>query len=211
VGLRKLQGERLESSSHYLPPKKPADSTASLFLHAAVKNQHEKVKVLPPTKEHWAEYLRLRELAFRIRNAGFSPWPPVIFATGLTVVIALWLASRSRQTYFYSYPGNYLRTVQNLDPCEADGTCGYRRLMQSVEYGVPNPETDMTFCEKPRFEQGHVFLWMRLTDIGPCWSVDGFAVLKENGFAKLPPNCKPDYSLAPVAGHIACEGGKARF
>jgi len=147
----------------------------------------------------------------RKKIAGFAWEGVLVFVCILMIVSIYWIAGRTRKTYFYSYPDHILRTVQNLDPCEADGTCGYRRLMQSVEYGVPNPETDMTFCDKPRFEQGHVFLWMRLTDIGPCWSVDGFAVLKENGFAKLPPNCKPDYSQAKEAGHIVCEGGRAKF
>jgi len=148
----------------------------------------------------------------RRKSAGYA-WEGVLaFVCILVISSAIWLASRTRQTYFWGpYPDHYLRVVQNLDPCESDGTCGYRRLMQAVVDGVPNPETPMTFCEKPRFEQGHTLLWIRLTNIGSCWAIDGWAPVTENGIAKLSGNCKPDYTLAPQAGHVACDGGKAKF
>ena len=201
------------ASSHYFLGKKPSAS-ASLYLRAATSNQANIVEPLPATKANWSEYERLRLLAWRLRrNAGFAWWVPVLFAAAIAVLFLLWLAARTSQTYYYTYPSNYLRVVQNLDPCDGpDGLCGKSYLMQAVVNGFPYPETELHFREPQRFEAGHTFRHITYKLIGGEVVTDGWDTLKgADGLPVLAPNCKPDYSKAPTAGHIRCEGGKARF
>ena len=151
----------------------------------------------------------------RLKDHGFTKWWSAVSFASLCAVplvaCAIYMQSSKKST-FYQYPDNYLRIVQNLDPCEADGTCGYRRLVQVVVKGVPNPETVMQFCQKPRFEQGHTLNWIKVIDNGSCWEVDGWSPLTDStGRDSLAGNCNPDFSQAKDAGHVACEGGKARF
>ena len=148
------------------------------------------------------------------RQAGFSPW----FSLGLAVLCAslliVALSRTSRKTYTFKHPANYIRVVQNLDPCLPDGSCGYRFVVQSVVNGVAQPETSVRFCSslRPRFEAGHVLSWIRYTNLGSCLSIDGYDVVRDASGLPVPArNCKPDYSSAPVAGHLACVGGRAKF
>jgi len=217
VELSKTTRQEPQDSSHYFQArfsgKKPSAST-SIYLRAAASNQFGKVEALPPTKEHWSEYERLRVLAFRLRkNAGSAWWYVLVVAAVMLIVIACWIARTMRNSFFYLYPHSYLRVVQNLDPCQPDGSCGYRFVMQAVVNGQAQEETEMHFCRglQPRFEQGHTLRWIRYTNLGSCNAIDGYDVVRENGLPTLPANCKPDYSQANEAGHIRCEGGKARF
>lgn len=151
----------------------------------------------------------------RLRDHGFAKWWSAIsFASvcaAAVIACAIYMQS-SKQTTTFQFPQNYLRIIKNLDPCEPDGTCGHRRMVQAVVNGVPNPETVMQFCEKPRFEQGYTLSWIRLTDDGSCWHIDGWSpVTDANGTDTLAGNCKGDYSQAKDVGHVACEGGRARF
>lgn len=200
------------ASSHYFPPKK-SPLGATFYLRAAALNQASKVEQLPPTKENWPEYERLRALAMRLRaNAGEAWWAVIIFAGACGIIILLWLASRTHDTYLYRYPADYLRVVKNLDPCLPDGSCGYRFVMQEVSNGVANPETEMHFCRnlQPRFEAGHTLSWIRFTNTGSCDAIDGYDVVRgTDGIATIAPNCTFDKSIPNW--HVRCEGGRAQF
>lgn len=169
-----------------LPPKKPVEFATIPFPAGAERRK-------------------------RVRRGeqGFSSWLPIAFTVFVIVLAMLWIAGRRKHTYFYQYPGNYLRVVQNLDPCEADGNCGKRFVMQSVVDGKPNPETEMRFSEPQHFEAGHTFAWFRYLDKGSVQIQDGFDVLKDpvTRMPILPANCIPNWAT----NHIECEGGKARF
>lgn len=202
--------EKAQSNS---VPKKPAASE-SLYLRAAFENQFAIVQNIPPTKYFWDEYERLRELARRLRRmAGFSPWVPVLFAAAIAILFLLWLFGRTSKTYFYTWPDHALRIVQNLDPCDSlDGSCGRQFLVQAVDFGVPKPATVMHFRDPQHFEAGMTFSHISFKYIGSEAVTDGWDVVRDfEGLPVLAPNCKPDYSTAPTAGHIRCEGGKARF
>lgn len=153
----------------------------------------------------------VRPTSRRLRNRGFVAWGAVVFTVCLVTAAILWLSSRTKKTYFHAWPGNYLRIVQNLDPCKPDGNCGRNFIVQSVVDGHPNPETHMRFDKDEHFEAGEVFQWIRYTDLGSVQVTDGFDMLYDaNGQTVHAPNCRPDYSSAKT-GHYACEGGKARF
>lgn len=173
-----------------LPPKKPVEFATIPFPAGAERRK-------------------------RVRRGeqGFSSWLPIAFTVFVIVLAMLWIAGRRKHTYFYQYPGNYLRVVQNLDPCDsADGLCGKSYLMQAVVNGFPYPETVMHFRDPQHFEAGMAFSHISFKYIGSEAVTDGWDVVRDfEGLPILAPNCKPDYSTAPTAGHIRCEGGKARF
>lgn len=196
-----------KASSH----KKPAAS-ATIYLRAAAANQINKVEPLPPTKEHWAEYERLRELVRRLRKNGFSPWVPVSFAAAIAVLFLLWLAARTHTTRFYQFPSDYLRVIQNLNLEKGDF------VMQRVTNGVPGPEFEAHFRgDLPKFENGHTLQWIRFVDTGSEQILDGWDLVREDKLTfaggqwrRMPtiaPNCVPDWTV----NHVICEGGKARF
>lgn len=145
-------------------------------------------------------------------KAGWSSWATVGFSFGLTAITIVLLISIWPKSRFYTYPDDYLRTIENVGTCLPDGTCGYRRVMQEVVNGVPQPEVEMNFCQMPRFEAGHVLKWARIVQRGSCTAIDGFDVVRgSDRKPQLAPNCNPDYSEAPIAGHINCPGGRAIF
>lgn len=192
--------------------KKPSASV-SLYLRSAALNQVGKVEQLPATKQNWAEYERLRLLVWRLRNksAGFAWWVPVLVALALCLLFILWLASQVGRSESYLYPYHYWRVVQNLSPCQPDGSCGDKYLIQEVNDGVANPPTEVHFRGAQHFENGHTFSWLKGRWIGTEFAIEGWDVVHgPDGRATLAPNCYADYSQA-VAGHIVCEGGKARF
>jgi|SRR5579864_1286621 len=163
-------------------------------------------------KEELAE--RIWSLVHRIRSGdfGFSAQGAIAAVFAITILLVALLWHFRPATRLYSYPDDYLRVIQNVEPCEADGTCGHRRVMQEVVNGIPQLPVEMNFCQKPRFEAGHILQWIRTARRGSCTEIDGFDVVR--GPDRLPvlaANCKPDYTLAPIAGHIACEGGSAKF
>lgn len=192
-------------------------STAYYFLRSRILHWLARAdnESHPKKRFEYLEKARDYSRELRKKDKGFTHWWSALSfaALCLALILALVIYEQAKsETFFFVYPTNYLRVVQNLDACEADGTCGYRRLMQSVVNGVPNPETVMQFCDKPRFEQGHTLNWIRLIDTGSCWQIDGFSPLTDaSGRASLAGNCNPDFSQAKKAGHVACEGGKARF
>ena len=209
--------EHAEKNTQAESHRKPPSSVTSSFLWFRVKHQLDKIEgePKPNAKRQWPEYETLRDLAARLRNkaAGFSLKPVLAFAGSLAVVIVLWLASTTRHVYSYQHPQSYLRVIQNLDPCLPDGSCGYRYLMQLVVDGQAQEPTQMHFCKglQPRFEQGHTLKYIVYANLGSCQAIERFDLVRENGVATLAANCKPDYSVAREFGHIACEGGKARF
>lgn len=173
-----------------LPPKKPVTSLPDFTTVEAIRARRK-----------------------REQSKGFSVAWPIVFAAAVCLLMLLWLFARTSRTFSYTYPDSYLRVVANLDSCDApDGTCGKRYLVQAVEQGFAYPETEMHFRDPQRFEAGHTFKWIRFKRIGSEVVTDGWDTLKgADGLPVLAPNCKPDYSKAPTAGHIRCEGGKARF
>jgi hypothetical protein len=194
--------------------KKPSGSVSKIYLGAAIRHYLYKADRIPNEKEAFAQLEIVRELARRLRqNAGFSPWVPLSFAAAIAAAIVILLVTHTRHTYFYSYPDNYLRVVRNVDPCLPDGSCGYRFAMQAVTDGVAGEVTEMQFCKglQSRFEAGHTLRWIRYANLGSCQAIDGYDILRDSSGPVLAPNCVKDYTTAPVAGHIACEGGVARF
>jgi hypothetical protein len=201
-----------ESTSNNFPVVKPAEKP---YLRSRISHLLAQAEAEPDNLERWHLYQHIRELARGLRKQnGFLTWGSaavVLVAVGflLSAIVRNWPTEK-----FYSYPNDYLRVIQNLDPCLTDGSCGYRFVMQAVVNGKALPETEMHFCptgEQPRFENGHSLSWIRYANVGSCKSIDGFDVVREGKFASLAPNCKPDYTLAPTAGHILCEGGRAKF
>ncbi len=183
------------------------------YLRAALRHLLFKADREPDKKKAFELYLSgARELSKKLRsNRGFTKaWSSVAFAAACCAL--LYGAARNwSKSYFYSYPDNYLRIVQNVDPCFPDGSCGKRFIIQSISSGVANPETEMHFSEPQHFEAGMTFSWIRYQDHGGTAVVDGWDVVRQEGRPILAPNCHPDYSDAPVAGHIKCIGGKALF
>lgn len=145
-------------------------------------------------------------------KAGWSSWVTVRFSLTLTAIAIVCLAWTWPKGRVYSYPDDYLRAIENVGACLPDGTCGYRRVMQEVVNGVPQPEVEMNFCQMPRFEAGHILQWARIVQRGSCSEIDGFDVVRgSDRKPRLAPNCNPDYSEAPIAGHIKCPEGRAKF
>lgn len=186
------------------------------LLEQQVSDLLDRAENEPDNVERWKLFQRLRDLAFSLRfpERGRSIWPPLIAVSGLVAIIVVLYAHNTRNTHYYHHPQDYLRVIENLDPCLPDGSCGYRFVLQNVKDGRAFDPTEMHFCSslQPRFEAGHVLQWIRYTDLGSCLAIDGWDVVHgSDGKAITAPNCKPDYTLAPVAGHIGCEGGKAKF
>lgn len=162
---------------------------------------------------------KVRELSLELREQtgqqGNSYWWPLCLAITAAIVLALAIAARTRSTYYYHYPENYLRIVENVDP--------YTFIVQRIEDGHPLEKTEMHFCRdyRPRFEAGHTLAWIRFNDLGSCVSIGpddrGFGLLREekktlvNGqwqyLPVLAPNCQFDWPN----NHVACKGGKAEF
>ena len=194
------------------------------YIRAKMAADAARMAELPPKKPvtslpDFGTVVEIRKAKKRERSKGISIWSALVFAVGAAAALVLVLAPRTRNIYSYRYPDNYLRVLQNLDECKSDGSCGYRFVLQNVQrtasgqvvFGQP---TEMHFCKsmQPRFEAGHTLSWIRYADIGSCLAIEGYDTVKgADGLSTLPDNCKPDYSTAPEAGHIACEGGKARF
>lgn len=194
-------------SAHHLHDQTPADLEKQQFANLVARAEAE-----PDKAEAWKLWQRVREFdfSFRFPPKGHSIWPPLVFASAAMVVFALAVAQHTRHVYFYSYPENYLRVVQNLDPCLPDGSCGYRFVMQAVTDGVAGQETEMHFCKgmQPRFEAGHSLSWIRYANLGSCQEIDGYDVVRNAGrLPVLPPNCNFDWPN----NHIACKGGRANF
>ena len=197
--------------------RKADKSTAYYFLRSRILHWLNRADREVDPKRRFESLEKARDLSKRLRDfRGFTKWwSAVAFASvcaGLVIGAAIY-AQSSRKTFFYQYPNNYLRVVRNLDPCQSDGSCGYRFVVQAVTHGVAGPETEMHFCRdyQPRFEAGHTLLWIRYTDLGSCQTVGpedhGYDILRDsNGNPVLPPGCH-----GPVEGHVACEGGKANF
>lgn len=204
-----------EAQSNCFPPKKPTERVGfnprQISVRSRINTLLKQVHELDQQRD--LVHDRIRKLTRVLRqDDGRTPWIPIMFAFGVCGILAMSLYHSWPRAHFYTYPDDYLRTIQNVDTCEPDGTCGYRRVMQEVANGVPQPETEMVFCEKPRFEAGHTLKWVRLVQRGSCTAIDGFDVVRgSNHLPTLPDGCVPDYSLAPMAGHIACEGGRAKF
>jgi hypothetical protein len=191
-------------------------SASKLNLLNRAKRQLEKVEAAaePDLKKAWPEYEKLRRYIRQFKQAGFSPWPVTAVAGCCAVGLIVLAARNTRNTHYYHHPQNYLRVIQNLDPCLPDGSCGYRFVLQNVKDGVAYDPTEMHFCKslQPRFEAGHSLAWIRYTNLGSCISIDGFDVVRDSARNPiLAGNCKPDYASAKDAGHINCEGGKAKF
>lgn len=220
MAVRSTDENQNTASSHYFLGKKPSAS-ASLYLRAATSNQANIVEPLPATKANWSEYERLRLLAWRLRrNAGFAWWVPVLFATAIALLFLLWLVVRTHDTSFYRFPEHHWRVVQNLSPCLPNGSCGELYMIQEVNNGVANPPTLVHFRGPQHFEAGMTFSWIRVTQIGSEFDVDGWDVVRQdippvfiNGkWRQLPAlasNCRFDWSTPE--GHVVCEGGKAQF
>ena len=179
------------------------------YVHAKMIAEKARSAGLPPKKP--VEFAPIpfpvrAQKKTRKREGGIGSWSAIAFCVFVIVVVTIWITGRTRKTYFYQYPSNYLRIVQNVDP--------YSFVVQRVENGTPMEETEMHFCRdfQPRFENGHILRWIRFTDIGSCQTVGpedhGYDILRDaNRLPVLAPNCKPDWA----ANHVACEGGKARF
>lgn len=188
-----------------------------LLQRDAIQRQIEEIDAdpEPDLKKKWPKYERLSSLVRKYKEVGEILWPATVLASSAVVLGALWVHAHWPKTYFYSYPDNYLRIVQNVDPCLTDGSCGYRFVVQAVVDGAALPETEMHFCAKgipPRFEAGHTLAWIRYANLGSCQSIEGFDVVRDSARNPiLPDNCKPDYTFAKTVGHINCEGGKAKF
>ena len=170
----------------------------------------------PDNVERWTIYQRIREMCRDLRSPadGHSILWPIVWATSCGILLIFVIAHSTRRTFYFSYPDNYLRIIKNRDPCLPDGSCGYRFVVQNVVNGEPQPETSVRFCSslQPHFEAGHVLQWVRFTNLGSCLAIDGFDVVHgPDGHAVAAPNCTPDYSIATIAGHFNCEGGKAKF
>jgi hypothetical protein len=196
-----LQAEKKPSGSVRQPAQR-------IYLRSAILHYLSKADHQADEKESFAKLEIVRELTRRLRkNAGFSVWVPLWFAIACCVLLVLWVAARTRQTYFYSFPDNYLRIIQNLDPCIPDGSCGKRFVLQSVSNGVANPETEMHFSEPQHFEAGMTFSWIRYQNHGGTVVIDGWDVVREKGLPVLAPNCSFDWAH----NHIVCEGDKALF
>jgi len=142
---------------------------------------------------------------------GHSIFWPLSWAIVSCIMLVLVITRSTRNVYSYSYPDNYLRVIQNLDPCQADGSCGYRFIVQGVFGGATGQETEMHFCPRgmqPRFEAGHILAWIRYANLGSCQAIDGYDVLRdESRIPIIAPNCQFDWPN----NHIVCEGGKAKF
>lgn len=203
----------------HMLPLKFTKQWGSDYIAAKMAADSARKAALPPKKPVEFDLLNFPDPqkiaeARRVRRQKGSTWEwPVAFALCCVVIFAVAISRPARHTYFYQYPNNYLRVVKNLDSCQADGSCGYRFVVQSVTNGVAGPETEMHFCRslQPRFEQGHTLSWIRYTNIGGCSAIDGYDVVRANGVATLAPNCKADFTQAKDAGHITCEGGIAKF
>jgi len=195
--------------------RRPEKSTAYYFLRSRVRYWLSRADQEMDPKKRFEFLEHARDFARKVRiEKGFTPWAAVTFAVVVVALTALWLASRMRATYFYSYPDNYLRIVRNVDTCLPDGSCGYRFVVQEVSKSGAGPETEMKFCRsmQPRFEAGHSLSWIRYTDLGNCQAINGYDVLRDSQrLPVLAPNCRPDYSVAKIAGHIVCDGGVARW
>lgn len=191
------------------------------YLRAAIANQIDKISALPPNKQNWHEYERLRLLARRLRkNAGMAWWVPLAFAVMFALVLLFWLAAHFGRSESYLYPQHYWRVVQNLTPCGSDGSCGDLYLIQEVNQGVANPPTIVKFRGAQHFENGQTLSWMKGRWIGAEFAVEGWDLVRQdrapvfiNGkwrvLPTLAPNCQFDWSTPE--GHVICEGGKARF
>ena len=206
-----------DAQSNYLQgKKKPSASVpaARIYLKQAIRHYLYKAEAEPCEKASFAKLEIVRDLTRRLRRIdGYAWWVPVLFATAIAALFLFSIIWRTSKTYFYTWPDHSLRIVQNLDPCDApDGSCGRRFVVQAVEFGVPKPETVMHFRDPQHFEAGMTFSHISFKYIGSEAVTDGWDVVRDfEGMPVLAPNCKPDYSKAPTAGHIRCEGGKARF
>jgi hypothetical protein len=182
------------------------------LLKQQVSNLLDRADAEPDKAERWKLYQRIREFAYELRTPikGHSIWWPLGFASLASVLIIFAIASHTRHIYFYSYPDNYLRVIQNVDPCQADGSCGYRFVVEAVSDGVAGPQTEMHFCQslQPRFEAGHVLRWIRYANLGSCQAIDGYDVLRdETRIPILAPNCQFDWPN----NHVICKDGRAKF
>lgn len=184
------------------------------------KKQHELgLKLLTWVREYRERKSVASETNQRKRMAGYFAWGAIGFAVFCAVILAFNVVSRSKHIYSYHWPKDYLRVIQNIEPCKDDGSCGYTFLMQRVKDGVPEDPVEMHFCRdyQPRWEMGHVIKFITYTDEGSCLSIDKWEPLREdtprlvNGqYQRMPilsPNCHPDW----VIGHNACDGGRATF
>lgn len=187
-----------------------------VYLSSRIRHLLDRADNEAHPKKRFALLENARDLARRLRrNEGESPWWSIGFAAFVAAALVGLAVVCWPKAYSYSYPDDYLRVVQNIDPCLSDGSCGYRFVMQAVVSGRAFPETEMHFCAKglqPRFEAGHTLAWIRYINLGSCQSIDGYDVVRDSARSPiLAPNCQPDYRLAPLAGHISCEGGRAKY
>lgn len=208
--------------------KKPSASV-SLYHQFALKHHLARVENAPPLDEkaNWQEKERWekdRDTIFRLaklyRNAGFAWWVPVLVALALCLLFILWLASQVGRSESYLYPYHYWRVVQNLSPCQSDGSCGNLYMIQEVNDGVANPPTIVDFRDPQHFEAGQTFSHMQGRWIGSAFAVERWDLVRQdrpavfiNGkFRKLPtlaPNC--DFDWSTPEGHVVCKGGVAKF
>lgn len=189
------------------PPQGAADPN---YLKFAIKHYLTKAEQEPAEKERNRILLEhVRPLNRRFRGiAGRSIWWPISFGCAFAVFLVALIASKTSKTYLYQYPFDYLRVVENLDPCQPDGSCGKRFIVQSVTDDVPNPETELHFREAQHFEAGMTFQWIKYRLINGQAVTDGWDVVRgKDRLPVLAPNCSFDWAN----NHVVCEGGKARF
>lgn len=163
--------------------KKPSASV-TLYHQAATAHQLGKVEQLPATKQNWAEYERLRLLAWRLRkNAGFAWWVPVLVALALCLLFILWLVLNQPKGYVYSTPDRF-QVIQRYD--------AYHYRLNHVGQG----EFAVTFCQsyEPQLSAGQTLVWLAYLDRGKCWDIQpkgyGYRLLRDaQGRPILAPNC----------------------
>jgi len=199
--ITRLSNPRVAGSSPAAPTstKKPVKNeqlahkvklqSSDFYLKPATANQYGKVSALPPTKENWAEYERLRLLAWRLRrNSGFSWWVPVLFATLAVAIFLLWLILSEPKAYFYVAPQTAWRVLEKISDSEF--------VMQRVEMGAPQVPEVKHFCSdySPRFLPGMTLQWFSYEDRGDCISIAqkslGYVIMRgADHWPLLPPNC----------------------
>lgn len=180
-------------------------------LKARINYWLEKLKVESDKRREQEIIETLRNLARRLRNfEGWSMWRPIAAAAVGCLLAISFISEKTEKIYYYTWPDNYLRVVENVDPCLPDGSCGYRFAVQNVRNGIPGDVTEMHFCKslQPRFEAGHTLMWIRYANLGSCSAIDGYDVLRDSKrLPVLAPNCDFDWPH----NHIACDAGKAKF
>ena len=189
--LSKTTRQEPQDSSHYLPPKKSPNSTASLFLHAAANNQLRQLEHFPPrTKQEWEkEYARLRDLVLRLRrNAGFSPWPPLAFALSVLVALAIWAHRQSSRDFTFSAPADKFQILRRFD--------AYHYQFRWIRAGAEPVVMNTVFCSnyEPQLSEGETLTWLHYQDLGRCWDIlpEGYGYRFERdaqGNPTLSPGC----------------------